>query len=324
MPSMTSARAAAPAPYPIGITGVRWGLNEIIQWRAAQRVQRAYVDDVLAVIDRLRADWDVEPYGALDIDPERYPLLALRSRHWDARLPIALVTGGVHGYETSGVHGALRFAEHEAARYRRRINLIVAPCVSPWAYETIQRWDPHAVDPNRCFLDGGTAQEARALMTYLAPWRDEIRVHVDLHETTDSDETEFRPARAARDGLLIEPDEIPDGFYLVDDEAAPQPAFQAAIIEAVAKVTPIAAADAKGQIIGSAVVSPGVIRYRLSGMGLCAGHTAAPYRTTTEVYPDSPRTTPETCIAAQVTAVCAALDYVLSVPVAPCASSPTG
>ena len=30
-------------------------------------------------------------------------------------------------------------------------------------------------------------------------------VHVDLHETTDTDETEFRPAKAARDGEYIAP-----------------------------------------------------------------------------------------------------------------------
>jgi hypothetical protein len=304
----------AQSPYPIGTTGVPWGLAEVMQWRAAQRVQRAYADDVLAVIERLRADWEVTQYGQLQIDPARYPLFALRSRHWDERLPIALVTGGVHGYETSGVHGALRFAEHHAAAFAGRVNLIVAPCVSPWAYETIQRWDPHAVDPNRAFRDGGTAQEAQALMAFLAPWRDRIAVHVDLHETTDSDETEFRLARAARDGLLIEPDLIPDGFYLVDDAAAPQPEFQAAIIEAVARVTHIAPADAQGRIIGSDVVSPGVIRYALAGMGLCAGFTAARYRTTTEVYPDSPRTTPEACIAAQVAAAVAAIDYVLQQP----------
>ena len=30
-------------------------------------------------------------------------------------------------------------------------------------------------------------------------------VHMDLHETTDSDEEEFRPALAARDGKPFEP-----------------------------------------------------------------------------------------------------------------------
>lgn len=82
---------------------------------------------------------------------------------------------------------------------------------------------------------------------------------------------------------------IPDGFYLVDDSANPQPAFQDAINLAVAKVTHIAMSDMDGTIIGSPVVAEGVIRYPLVELGLCAGITGARYTTTTEVYPDSPR-----------------------------------
>jgi hypothetical protein len=88
--------------------------------------------------------------------------------------------------------------------------------------------------------------------------------------------------------------------------------FQQAIIEAVAQVTHIAPADANGEIIGSPVVAPGVIRYPLKPLGLCAGVTNARYTTTTEVYPDSPRATPAQCNAAQVAAVRAALDFVLA------------
>jgi hypothetical protein len=60
------------------------------------------------------------------------------------------------------------------------------------------------------------------------------------------------------------------------------------------------------------VVAPGVIRYALRELGLCAGITDARYKTTTEVYPDSPRATAEQCNAAQAAAVCAAIDYALS------------
>jgi len=139
-------------------------------------------------------------------------------------------------------------------------------------------------------------------------------MHIDLHETTDSDESEFRPALAARDGKAYEPGEIPDGFYLVDDTANPQPAFQKAVIEAVAQVTHIAPADANGEIIGSPVVAPGVIEYDLKALGLCAGITNARYTTTTEVYPDSLRATPRQCNDAQVAAVRAAIDYALTHP----------
>jgi len=298
--------------YPIGTPGQPWGPAEKIEWRTRQTRKRSYEADVLSVIERLRSRFDVVEYGRLDYSPDSYPLFAIRSRGWRDDLPCALVTGGVHGYETSGVHGALQFVDLHATDYEGRINLLVAPCVSPWAYERIHRWNIDAIDPNRSFRDGSPAQESAALLQLVAPLRDRVLVHVDLHETTDSDESEFRPALAARDGKPFEPGEIPDGFYVVDDSAHPQPEFQQALIEAVAKVTHIAPADRNGEIIGSPVVAPGVINYPLKELGLCAGITNAPYKTTTEVYPDSPRATPEQCNAAQAAAVRAAIDFALA------------
>jgi hypothetical protein len=176
----------ATAPYPIGTPGIPWAHAEYAEWLSQQARQRSYESDVLSVNERLRSRFDVEEYGRLDYGPDRYPLMAIRSRHWRDGLPVILVTGGVHGYETSGVHGALQFVDQHAQDYEGRVNLLVAPI------------------------------------------RDHALLHIDLHETTDSDETEFRPALAARDGKPFEPGEIPDGFYLVDDSESPQPEFQQA------------------------------------------------------------------------------------------------
>lgn len=297
--------------YPIGSPGVAWGDGERAQWLVRQVRHRRYADDVLPVLERLRADFDVVDYGCLEYGDERYPLRAVRSRDWGAHLPAALITGGVHGYETSGVHGALRFLEQYAAEYAGRANLLVVPCVSPWSYERVHRWNPHAVDPNRSFRGEGDCAESAALLRLVRPLRDRVLVHVDLHETTDSDESEFRPSKAARDGEAFEPGHVPDGFYVVGDTSNPQPAFQQAIIAAVARVTHIAPADDKGEIIGSPVVAPGVINYPVRELGLCAGITDARYVTTTEVYPDSPRATPAQCNEAQAVAVRAAIDYAL-------------
>ena len=298
-------------PYPIGTPGVAWGANERAQWLSQQRKRRSYADEVETRVERLAARFDIEEYGQLDYPPDHYRQLALRSRNWSNELPVVLVTGGVHGYETSGVHGALQFLEDRAADYSQRINLLVAPCVSPWAYERIHRWNANAVDPNRSFKEGSVVAESAALLRLVSPLRGRFLLHVDLHETTDSDESEYRPALAARDGKPSEPGVIPDGFYLVDDSENPQPEFQRAIIEAVARITHIAPADDKNEIIGSPLVAPGVINYPLRELGLCAGITGARYTTTTEVYPDSPRATPEQCNAAQVAACCAAIELVL-------------
>jgi hypothetical protein len=300
------------ARFPIGTPGQPWTAAEKAEWLALQVRRRSYADEVLARIDALRSRFDVTEYGRLDYAGERFPLFAIGGRGWRDDLPGVLVTGGVHGYETSGVHGALQFAGEHAADYAGRVNLLVAPCVSPWGYERIHRWNAEAVDPNRSFREPSPARESALLMQLVAPLRDRFLVHIDLHETTDSDESEFRPALAARDGKVFEPGEIPDGFYLVGDAEDPQPEFQQAVIGAVAKVTHIAPADARGEIIGTPVVSPGVIHYPVKALGLCTCITSARYRTITEVYPDSPRATPEQCNAAQVAAVRAAIDHALA------------
>ena len=304
-------------PYPIGTPGVPWSDAERATWLSRQVRQRSYQDDVVSTIERLSARFDVQEYGRLDYPPDSYRMLALRNRHWSDELPVALITGGVHGYETSGVRGALQFLDRRAEEYAARLNLLGAPCVSPWAYERIHRWNANAIDPNRSFREGGPSEESAALIRLIAPLRGKFLLHIDLHETTDTDETEFRPALAARDGKTFEPGVIPDGFYLVDDSENPQPAFQQAIIEAVGKITHIAPADARGRIIESDIVARGVIRYPMRQLGLCAGITGARYTTTTEVYPDSPLVTPEQCNAAQVAAVCAGIEFALGATTAP-------
>jgi len=298
--------------YPIGIPGKPWDESERNTWREHRTCLRKYAQDVVPRVEALSDRFDVNAYGELNYADDAYTLYALRSRDWNPSLPVALVTGGVHGYETSGVMGALAFLENQAARYAGRINLLVVPCVSPWGYERINRWNYDALDPNRNFRADGPAQESASLIKRVEPLRGRFLMHIDLHETTDSDAGEFMPALAARDGKAYVPEDVPDGFYLVDDNENAQPAFQQAIISAVEKVTHIAPPDAHGNIIGSPVVAHGVIEYPVAKYAMCTGITGARYTTTTEVYPDSPLVSPQECSDAQVAAVCAALDYVLA------------
>ena len=297
--------------YPIGTPGQPWTQTEREAWLARQSVQRSYADEVLARLRDLGEAFEVRQYGALSHDPKRYPLYAVMPAKPGADLPWALLTGGVHGYETSGVQGALDCIEQVGPALADRVNLVVAPCVSPWGYEVINRWNPGAWDPNRSFVANSPCEEASALMRFVGELGLPFLLHMDLHETTDSDEDEFRPALAARDGKPFEPGVIPDGFYTVADSDNPQPEFQRAIIGAVEAVTHIAPPDDNGQIIGADVTQPGVIHYPFKALGLCAGLTSARFTTTTEVYPDSPRATPAICNAAQVAAVRGGLGHAL-------------
>ena len=307
--------------YPVGTAGQPWGAAEKQQWLQLQRIQRSYHDDVVTQIQRLAERFDVIQYGQLDypelgLAADRYPLFALQSRNFNAQRPTVLVTGGIHGYETSGVHGALRFLDTEAEAFSAHFNVVVAPCVSPWGYETINRWNPRAVDPNRSFTppsvgQESAAQESAALLAFIHANHPQVLCHIDLHETTDTDNSEFRPALAARDAKPQSVWTIPDGYYSVGDTANPQPAFQAAIIAEVATVTHIAPADEQGCLIGVPIEQHGVINYDVKPLGLCASVSTAGYVCTTEVYPDSPRTNPEECIVAQVAAIRGGFNYVL-------------
>ncbi|MFV0476499.1 MAG: M14 family metallocarboxypeptidase [Parahaliea sp.] len=313
--------------YPVGTPGQPWTQEDRNLWRSRQVRQRSYIDDVLAPLAPPINGLKKQVYSELNyIEQGRmeqgriasncaelnYPLIAFCSTDIQSDKPCALITGGVHGYETSGVKGAIRFLQTMASHYAQHINLLVAPCISPWAYETINRWNPMAIDPNRSFYRDSPAPESAALMQLLSLVDMDFNLHIDLHETTDTDASEFRPALAARDGQNIDLwESIPDGFYLVGDTEKPADDFQQAIIQAVKTVTHIAPADEQGQVIGETLTQYGVINYPNRKLGLCAGITDAAYVTTTEVYPDSPRVDEQNCILAQVTAIQAALDYLL-------------
>ncbi len=297
--------------YSIGTPGTPWTEQEKQQWYAQQQIKRSYQEEVLDSFDQLPAQFEWVQYGALPYDEARYPVFIARPVAWQDDKPTILVTGGVHGYETSGVQGALAFLYHHGASYLAHFNVMVAPCLSPWGFETINRWNPLAVDPNRSFKENSGSPEAHLIMQYVNSLNLNLLAHFDLHETTDTDNSEFRPALAARDGIFQDNWNIPDGFYTVGDSQNPQSDFQAAIIASVEQVTHIAPADEQGKIIGADLQQKGVIHYDKKKLFLCGGFTNAQYVTTTEVYPDSPRTNPQNCIEAQVAAVTGGLDFLL-------------
>ncbi|MGL1958508.1 MAG: M14 family metallocarboxypeptidase [Colwellia sp.] len=337
--------------YSIGTKGQKWTDAEKAQWLALQSIKRSYQHEVIDKIFLLKNHVDVLQYGELILNAtdaeikadderckSRYPLYAIKTKPWQKNKKSILITGGVHGYETSGVQGAIRFIEqwvnesapsksissnisintaNTANNYTEHFNIVVVPCVSPWGYETINRWNPKAIDPNRSFYKNSPAQESAALMTFLGSLADDIIdndffAHIDLHETTDTDNSEFRPALAARDAIEQKNWNIPDGFYLVGNSVNPQADFQTAIIKSVEKTTHIAPADESGQLIGVPIEQWGVINYAAKALGLCMGVTNANYVTTTEVYPDSATVDDENCIMAQVEAITGALDYLLA------------
>lgn len=290
---------------------IPWGTKEKELWFNDQLIKRSYQEDVLTRILELQNSLEVSNYGSLPLDPTRYPLYLIKSKNLAPSKRTILITGGVHGYETSGVHGAIDFMANQVLKYTDAFNFICAPCISPWAYETINRWNNKAIDPNRSFHADSPSDECRLFLDAIANLKLNVFAHFDLHETTDTDNTVFRPALEKRDAKPQEFSEIPNGFYVVGDSKKPQAQFQQAIIASVKKVTHIAPPDERGMIIGAPIESEGVINYDIKKLFLCAGFSEAEYTTTTEVYPDSPQLTGEICNRAQVAAICGGLDYIL-------------
>lgn len=300
--------------YPIGVVGRPWDEQDKQRWLYSRSKKRSYQQEVVDPIMKLCDQFDVVKYGELTYAPEsNYQLFALLSKDWDASKQAVLVTGGVHGYETSGVQGAILFAKEEAARYAQRFNVCILPCVSPWGYEHIERMNPHCQDPNRQFFENTTCQEAAQARTFVLAMGCSWVFHTDCHETTDSDALEFMPAKAAHAGKQHEFEAIPDGFYCYDRADSPNPDFVRAVVDSVKTVTHIAPRDETGCIMGIQVPddNPGVLTLDVHSMNVCCAMTPAKFVTTTEVYPDSPGVTPEQCNLAQVAAVCGGLDYVI-------------
>ena len=152
--------------------------------------------------------------------------------------------------------------------------------------------------PGRNRNPEAATDESKALIGHLESFGVEKWIcQFDLHETTDTDATEFIPAKAARDGLKSQPEVIPDGFYLIAEASkhATTKPWITAMIEAVRKVTHIAPSEADGTLIGEPTIQEGVVgrQSSLKDTGLCSGVVNAFFATTTEVYPDSPSVTPE-------------------------------
>src|SRR5690606_10903295 len=92
-----------------------WGATEKEDWFKAQTIKRSYEAEVVSTIMHRKVNFELSQYGTLSIGS--YPLFLIKTRNFDPAKKTVLITGGVHGYETSGVHGALAFMEREAGKY---------------------------------------------------------------------------------------------------------------------------------------------------------------------------------------------------------------
>ena len=284
-----------------------WGPKEREDWFKSQTVQRSYQHDVVDRLKGLPSDrFVLEQYGALSHDPDRYPLFCVKSKDWNPDAPVVVVTGGVHGYEDSGVTGCLRYMEEEAPKYDGKVNFVFFPCVSPLAYEINHRWNQNAVDPNREFHPAGVSEEAALLMAKVKSLKLHFNAAVDLHETNNRD-IGITAERRARDGQALQPgdDYIPEGYYLVLPSKADMPLARE-VIEEVRKVTPICKDK---EILGYPADNGIIVLDDLKTLCQDFMRKYADVGMTTEIYPE--KCTRDECERAQMATIRASVKWVL-------------
>lgn len=318
-----------------------WSEADKLEWLSKQKFQRSYATQVLTRIEGLRQTGGlikVRSYGnltlqrrdELEIDgnvlsaeeyQNRYPLYYAEVGDITNGKANIIVTGGTHGYEESGVYGALEFLERDALAYSDKFNFLVFPCLSPFAYEVNQRWTHDAWDPNRSFdRSKPYVPEAQLVMDVLDEARQRVgrgfAAAVDLHETPDRDKV-MMPPQYQRYGIDISAEDIliPNGYYLISGASNLAPDMATHIIEAVRKVTTIAPEpEIDGVKNDNGVVVSEGNEPTHQGLNQAYMRTLADNSFTTEIYPEihpEPRGSQE-AIAAQRATIHGLLNYLSS------------
>ncbi|MEZ4750939.1 MAG: succinylglutamate desuccinylase/aspartoacylase family protein [Bdellovibrionota bacterium] len=318
-----------------------WKENDKLEWLSKQTFQRSYAEQVLSRIDKLKergGKIKVRAYGSLSLQgrnelaihgarlsaeeyEKRYPLYYAEVGDITNGKPNVIITGGTHGYEESGVYGALEFLEKDAEKYAERFNFLVFPCLSPFAYEVNQRWTHNAWDVNRSFdRSKPYVPEAQLVMDVLDEARKragkDFAAAVDLHETPDRDKT-MMPPQYQRYGINLTPEDIliPNGYYLISNVENEAPEMANHIIASVRKVTPIAPdPEIHGEKNENGVVISKGADPTHQGLNQAYMKTISRNSYTTEIYPEihpEPRGSQE-AIAAQVATIHGILNYLTS------------
>lgn len=291
-----------------------WNEDDKLKWLSQQTFQRSYADQVLSRIEKLKkvgGQLKIQSYGSLSLKEGRNELVingaVLSAEEYKNRYPLyyaevgdvtngkptIIVTGGTHGYEESGVYGALEFLEKDFANYSDQFNFLVFPCLSPFSYEVNQRWTHDAWDPNRSFdRSKPYVPEAQLVMDVLDKVSEKaggsFAAAVDLHETPDRDKT-MMPPQYERYGIQLSPDDIliPNGYYLISSVSNKAPEMATRILEFVRKVTPIARdPEILGEAnVGGVVVSAGDDPTH-QGLNQSYMGTLCENSFTTEIYPE--------------------------------------
>ena len=61
-----------------------WGELEKKQWLEEQSIKRSYKEEVLSKIEPMKETYDVQQYGALSYDQDKYPLYIIKTKGFNS------------------------------------------------------------------------------------------------------------------------------------------------------------------------------------------------------------------------------------------------
>lgn len=111
-----------------------------------------------------------------------WPILCVRSTHWEATRPTVLISGGVHGDEPAGVHAALAFLADGQREFNDVLQFVVFPCVNPSGFDAGTLETESGANLNRLFGIESTQPEVCAIEDWLQVHARRFRMTFDLHE----------------------------------------------------------------------------------------------------------------------------------------------
>ena len=75
--------------------------------------------------------------------------------------------------DTSVWADCLEFIKSQGKHYQADFNIVVLPCISPWGYETINRWNPDAIEAE---LDHTDRNRVRQVYNRTRYWDERVKM----------------------------------------------------------------------------------------------------------------------------------------------------
>jgi hypothetical protein len=153
----------------------------VVETKAMKEVVSRFAREVEPKLSRLKG-CSVDQIARVDYGGASWPILCIRSARWDVASPTVLISAGLHGDETAGVHAALAFVAGDRREFDAALQFVVFPCLNPSGFDAGTLRTQSGANLNRLFGIGSAQPEVRAIEDWLRMQARRYRMTFDLHE----------------------------------------------------------------------------------------------------------------------------------------------